>query len=100
MAISTIFIETLAADIGSKVYIDIAKWHLYLSDAHLHTPLAEKLAGLMEDDDLSESSVKAVISSFQVPVGGGQSQISLSDLIPSQCYRDLMDVLEEHQQDL
>ncbi|MGL6338716.1 MAG: DUF3181 family protein, partial [Waterburya sp.] len=30
-------IEALAAQIGENVYIDIAKWHLYLNDAHLHT---------------------------------------------------------------
>lgn len=100
MAISTEFIENLAADIGNKVYIDIAKWHLYLNDAHLHSPLAEKLAALMEDNDLSGGSVKAAMASFQVPVGGGQAKLPLSDLVPSQCFRDLMDVLEEHQQDL
>jgi len=100
MAASTEFIEKLAADIGSKVYIDIAKWHLYLNDAHLHTPLAEKLAGLLEENDLSESSVKSIMSSFQVTVGGGQGQLPLSDLVPNQCYPDLMDVLEEHQRDL
>ncbi len=100
MAISTEFIENLAADIGNKVYIDIAKWHLYLNDAHLHSPLAEKLAVLLEDNDLSASSVKAVMASFQVPVGGGQTQLPLSELVPSGCFQDLMDVLEEHQQDL
>lgn len=36
-------IEALAAEIGENVYMDIAKWHLYLSDAHLHTVLAEQL---------------------------------------------------------
>ncbi len=100
MAVTTEFIENLAADIGSKVYIDIAKWHLYLNDAHLHSPLAEKLSALLENNDLSESSVNAVLASFQVSVGGGQSQLPLSDLIPKQCLRDLMDTLEEHQQDL
>ncbi|MFM7450504.1 MAG: DUF3181 family protein, partial [Leptolyngbyaceae cyanobacterium] len=28
-------VEALAAEIGENIYIDIAKWHLYLSDAHL-----------------------------------------------------------------
>ncbi len=100
MAISTEFIENLAADIGSKVYIDIAKWHLYLNDAHLHMPLAEKLAALLEDGDISESNVKAAMASLKVSLGGGQTTLPLSDLVPSQCYRDLMDALEEHQQDL
>lgn len=100
MAISTEFIENLAADIGSKVYIDIAKWHLYLNDAHLHTALAEKLAAVMEENALSDSTVKAALASIRVPIGGGQTQLPLADLVPSQCYPDLMDVLEEHQRDL
>jgi hypothetical protein len=32
-------IERFAAEIGEQVYIDVAKWHLYLKDAHLHTAL-------------------------------------------------------------
>ena len=99
MAISTEFIENLAADIGSKVFIDIAKWHLYLNDAHLHEPLAEKLAAVMEAGNLDESSVKAALASIQVPIGGG-GKLPLADLVPSQCYPDLMDVLEEHQRNL
>ncbi|BAU43893.1 DUF3181 family protein [Leptolyngbya sp. O-77] len=31
-------IEALAAELGKEVYIDVAKWHLYLRDAHLNTP--------------------------------------------------------------
>ena len=37
-------IEQLAAAIGKEVYIDVARWHLYLRDAHLHALLAERLA--------------------------------------------------------
>ena len=36
-------IESLAAEIGNNVYIDIAKWHLYLREAHLHTVVAERV---------------------------------------------------------
>ncbi|HAX78262.1 MAG TPA: thylakoid-associated protein, partial [Cyanobacteria bacterium UBA11372] len=36
-------IEALAAEIGENVYMDIAKWHLYLREAHLHTLLAERM---------------------------------------------------------
>jgi Protein of unknown function (DUF3181). len=43
MANTTQAIESLAAEIGENVYIDIAKWHLYLSDAHLHTVVAQQL---------------------------------------------------------
>ena len=100
MAITTEFIEDLAADLGSKVYIDIAKWHLYLNDAHLHVPLAEKLAGLLSGDRLSQASVKEVLGSFTVEIGGGQKQVSLLDLVPSRCHADLMEVLEEYRDKL
>jgi hypothetical protein len=36
-------VEALAAEIGENIYVDVAKWHLYLSDAHLHTTVAEKV---------------------------------------------------------
>ena len=35
-------IEDLAVAIGDKVYLDVAKWHLYLQDAKLHTPPGRK----------------------------------------------------------
>ena len=28
--------KKLAAEIGENIYMDIAKWHLRLDDAHLH----------------------------------------------------------------
>ena len=42
-------IEDLAAEIGDKVYIDVAKWHLYLKDAKLHTTLAEQVFPLLNN---------------------------------------------------
>lgn len=40
---TTEVIEAIAAEIGEAVYIDVAKWHLYLSNAHLHTVVAEQV---------------------------------------------------------
>ncbi|MFM6515410.1 MAG: DUF3181 family protein, partial [Microcystis panniformis] len=37
MANTTQDIENLAAQIGDNIYIDVAKWHLYLREAHLHS---------------------------------------------------------------
>ena len=48
-------IEKLAAEIGENIYIDVAKWHLYLAEAHLHTQLAEQLYPLLEGGDFTES---------------------------------------------
>lgn len=99
MASTTREIEALAAEIADKIYIDIAKWHLYLGDAHLHIPLAEQFYPMLEDDNLSEANVQAVLSSTSVAVGGGRKELPLLDLLPMQCQVQLMDLLEEYQRE-
>ncbi|MEB3229669.1 MAG: DUF3181 family protein [Leptolyngbyaceae bacterium] len=93
-------IERIAADIGSTVYIDVAKWHLYLRDAHLHTPLAEALYPMLADGALDERKVEDTLRSISVKLGGGKYTLTLFELIPTPVLRDLMDVLEECQRSL
>lgn len=90
-------IETLAADIGENIYIDVAKWHLFLSNAHLHTTVAEKLYPLLTSNQISEDQVTQVLQSIPVKLGGGKREVPLTDLIPMQCMVNLMDLLEEFQ---
>jgi len=97
MANTTQAIESLAAEIGENVYIDIAKWHLYLRDAHLHTVVAQQLYSMLEDGNLDEDKVGQVLQSIPVKLGGGKREVPLADLIPMQCQVQLMDVLEEFQ---
>jgi hypothetical protein len=100
MANTTQAIESLAAEIGENVYIDIAKWHLYLSDAHLHTVVAEQLYPMLEDGDLDADRVGQVLQGIPVKLGGGKREVPLADLIPMQCQVQLMDVLEEFQRQM
>jgi hypothetical protein len=93
-------IETLAADIGETVYIDVAKWHLFLSNAHLHTTVAEKLYPLLSGNKLSEDQVTQVLQSIPVKLGGGKREVPLADLIPMPCMVNLMDLLEEFQRQM
>lgn len=93
-------IESLAAEIGENVYMDIAKWHLYLSDAHLHTVLAERFYPLLEDRSLSEDAVAKVLQEVPIKLGGGKREVPLADLVPMQCQVSLMDLLEEFQRKL
>jgi hypothetical protein len=93
-------IERLAVAIGEQVYIDIAKWHLYLNDAHLHTPLAEKIYPLLLDRAATEQAVTDILTEMKVKVGGGKREISLLELIPMQCQMDLMDALEQFEKSL
>ncbi|NJP08402.1 MAG: DUF3181 family protein [Leptolyngbyaceae cyanobacterium RU_5_1] len=93
-------IEALAAEIGENIYIDVAKWHLYLSDAHLHTVLAEQVYPLLSANKLGEDSVQTILQSISVKLGGGKREVPLADLLPMQCQVNLMDLLEEFQRNL
>jgi len=100
MANTTLVIESLAAEIGENVYIDIAKWHLYLRDAHLHTVVAEQLYPMMADGNLDDDKVGQVLQGIAVKLGGGKREVPLADLIPMQSQVHLMDVLEEFQRNM
>ena len=100
MANTTQAIESLAAEIGENVYIDIAKWHLYLNDAHLHTVVAQQLYPMLGDGDLDADRVAQVLQEIPVKLGGGKREVPLADLIPMQCQVQLMDVLEEFQRNM
>ena len=97
---STADIEALAAQIGENVYIDVAKWHLYLSDAHLHTVVAEKAYPLLESDSLSEDAITDILRSISVKLGGGNKELPLLDLLPMQSKVNLLDLLEEYQRNM
>ena len=93
-------IEAIASEIGENVYIDIAKWHLYLADAKLHTLLAEQLYPILTARSLSEERVQQVLQNIPVKLGGGKKEIPLIDLIPSRCQADMMDILQKYQDDM
>lgn len=97
---TTELLEALASEIGESVYIDVAKWHLYLSDAHLHTYLAEQLYPILNSNSLDEDSVVQVLRNTAVKIGGGKKEVPLVDLLPSQCQASLMDILEKYQSKL
>jgi len=89
-------VEQLAAAIAEAVYIDIAKWHLYLNDAHLHTPLAEQFYQLISDrTSITNKVVTEVLTNTKVKVGGGKLEIPLIDLVPTQVQSRLLDILEK-----
>jgi len=93
-------IEQLAAEIGEKIYIDVAKWHLYLSDAHLHTQVAQQVYPLLEEGNIDESQVLKILQDMPVKLGGGRKELPLIDLLPMQCQVNLIDLLEEYQRNM
>jgi Protein of unknown function (DUF3181) len=94
---SSELVENLAAEIGDQIYIDVAKWHLYLRDAHLHTIVAEQLYALIGDRDVSDQTVADVLGSIAIKLGGGKKELALVDLIPASGQADLMKLLEDFQ---
>ncbi len=97
---STQELEALAAQIGENIYIDVAKWHLYLRDAHLHTVVAEKVYPLLERNALNEDAVTTILQEIPVKLGGGKTELALADLLPMQCLVNLLDLLEDYQKDM
>lgn len=93
-------IEALAAEIGENVYIDVAKWHLYLSDAHLHTLVAERVYPLLDDNAVSEDNVLEILRQIPVKLGGGRVEVPLLNLLPMQSQVHLIDILEEYQRNI
>jgi Protein of unknown function (DUF3181) len=93
-------IEALAAEIGENIYLDVAKWHLYLADAHLHTLLAEQLYPLLTAGSIQAGQVQDILAGIPVKLGGGKREVPLSDLLPMQCQVNLIDLLEEFQRQL
>ena len=97
--ISNEAIEKLAAEIGEQIYIDVAKWHLYLQDAKLHTTLSEQLYPLLESDPIDQSAVDKILASTMITLGE-QRQVPLSDLIPTRIQSRLIDLLEDYKRKL
>ncbi|NMG10132.1 DUF3181 family protein [Brasilonema sp. UFV-L1] len=94
-------LEALAAEIGENVYIDIAKWHLYVSDAKLHTVIVEQVYPLITaSKPVEEDEVIQVLESIPVKIGGGRKEIPLIDLLPLQCQVSLVDILEKYQREI
>lgn len=92
-------IEALASEIGDNVYMDVAKWHLYLKDAHLHTTLAQQIYPLLENP-IQEEQITKILQNIPVKIGGGKRELALSDLLPMQCQVNLMDLLEKYQRNM
>ncbi|GAB4343870.1 MAG: DUF3181 family protein [Cyanophyceae cyanobacterium] len=92
-------IEALAAAIGELVYLDLAKWHLYLSNAQLHVPVAEALYPLLEAGEPTQAQVETVLQQISVPLGGGRRSIPLRDAVPDRCLSDLLDRLRDYRRD-
>lgn len=97
---ATEIIERLAADLGDRVYMDIARWHLYLKDARLDKILAQRIYEQAQKGTLREDQALNILREILVDIGGGRRQIPLLDLVPVQGQLAYMDVVEAFQKHL
>jgi hypothetical protein len=93
-------IEELASEIGDKIYIDVAKWHLYLKDAKLHTLVAAKALDILSEGSMTGDKLTELLSSISIDLGGGRKKVTLLDLIPVTGQANLMDIITEFARDL
>lgn len=75
--------------------MDIAKWHLYLANAHLHTVLAERFYPMLTEGRIDPDRVQEILQSIPIKLGGGRREVPLADLLPMQCQVILIDLLED-----
>ena len=92
MTLSSAQMDELSQALAERLYVQVAGWHLYLGDAKLARPLAEELAGLL--DQGPAVAARQGLERLQVPVGGGSTKLPLSRLIPPGQLIDLEDILE------
>ncbi len=90
-------IEKLATAIAEEVYLDVAKWHLYLNDAKLHLTLAEQLFPLVADAKITKNAVSQILAEINISIGGGKQEIPLQQFIPASVESRLIDLLTEYE---
>jgi hypothetical protein len=59
--------------------------------------VAERVYPLIENYELSEDKVLSILRNIKVPLGGENLEVSLIDLLLTQCQATLIDLLKEYQ---
>ena len=84
-------LELLIAD---RIFIKVGNWNLYLGDAGLAKDLAIECLANLEDG--ANVSARKALESIQVQLGGGNTRLPLSRLIPPNQFFDLEEILEPY----
>lgn len=84
------------------MYADVQGWHLYMKDMNsgvdkmkMNQLLATMLGPMAASGKVNEKEVEGVLKRIPVKFGQGKLRMPLWDVIPSGCYRDLLDALQE-----
>jgi hypothetical protein len=92
MSISAGDLKDLEVALADRLYLQVARWHLYLGDAGLAQALAIECAARL--DQGTAVCARQALEAVQVPIGGGGTRLPLARLIPADQLRDLEEVLE------
>ena len=87
-------INELAILIADRLFIQVGNWNLYLGDAGLAKDLAIECQARFEQG--ASVAAKKGLEAIQVKLGGGQTSLALSRLIPSNQFFDLEEILEPY----
>ncbi len=90
-------VESLAADLGQAVYLEIARWRLFVADAHLDHALAEALNPLV-GTQASSAQIDTVLEKITVPLGDG-STLPLARFLSPASRQQILTVLREFTED-
>ena len=90
---------------GHDVYIDVSGWHLFLKEAKAAKGLtiAQALAQQFGEDisggQYDSSKIEQVLQKVPIKLGGGKVTVSLYELLPSACLKDLENILSDFEKD-
>ena len=88
-------VEQLAGAIADEIYLDVAKWRLYLGTAKLEQQIAEQLVQSAQSG-IALGKVQAILQGIPIPIGGGKRQIPLADFIPDAVQDRLWHIAQEY----
>ena len=87
-------INELALVIADRLFIQVGNWNLYLGDAGLAKDLAFECQANFEQG--ANVAARKGLEAIQVKLGGGNTRLPLSRLIPSSQFFDLEEILEPY----
>ncbi len=85
-------LRDLEVVIADSIYIQVAKWHLYLGDAGLAKALALECNAKLGLG--SNEAARQALESVQVQLGNGITSVPLSKLITTSQVNDLEEILD------
>lgn len=85
--------------------MDVSGWHLFLKEAKaakgltIAQALAQQFGEDISSGQYSSGKIEEVLEKVPIKLGGGKVTVSLLELMPSACLRDLEGILSDFEKD-